>query len=152
MNDRLVSISEAAELLGVCIKTLRNWDKDGSFVPIRTVGNHRRYFLSKILLFQGISVPAQKQEVITYARVSSQDQKQKGDLDRQNERLETYCKEKSYKVIENIVEVGSGMSGKRPRLNRLFSLAEKRQISKVIDSQDLILKFIRDFLNLMESR
>ena len=47
MRD-LISISIAAEMLGVCSKTLRDWDKQGTLCPIRTPGGHRRYSIAKI--------------------------------------------------------------------------------------------------------
>ena len=39
----LVRISEAARILGVCIKTLQNWDQQGKFKPLRSPGKHRFY-------------------------------------------------------------------------------------------------------------
>ncbi len=39
----LVSIGEAARLLGVSIGTLRRWEEDGKLIPERTLGGHRRY-------------------------------------------------------------------------------------------------------------
>ena len=43
MEDKLVPISKAAELLGVSLDTLRRWDKDGSFPSIKSPGGHRYY-------------------------------------------------------------------------------------------------------------
>jgi DNA-binding transcriptional MerR regulator len=42
-TKQLVSIGEAALQLGVCIDTLRVWDKMGLLRAIKTLGNHRRY-------------------------------------------------------------------------------------------------------------
>ena len=47
MSD-LISIGAAAEMLGVCPKTLRDWDKQRLLCPIRTPGGHRRYSILKI--------------------------------------------------------------------------------------------------------
>ncbi len=50
MNEKtIISIGEAAIILGVHIDTLRNWDKQGFLVPIVTPGKHRRYLLEDIL-------------------------------------------------------------------------------------------------------
>ena len=38
-----VRISEAARILGVCIKTLQNWDQQGKLKPLRSPGKHRFY-------------------------------------------------------------------------------------------------------------
>ncbi|MFX1295793.1 MAG: MerR family DNA-binding transcriptional regulator, partial [Promethearchaeota archaeon] len=76
----LLSISEAANLLGVYPKTLRRWDRAHLFLPaFRTPGNHRRYTLAQIQSFQGpISKVPHKSprttpsiRAVTYARGSS---------------------------------------------------------------------------------
>lgn len=48
----LVSIKEASRILGVCNDTLREWDKNGDFVPTRTPGGHRRYRIEDLKKFQ----------------------------------------------------------------------------------------------------
>jgi len=52
MNNRLYTIAEAANTLGVSTKTLRRWDQRGRFVPTRTVGNQRRYTQEQIQKFK----------------------------------------------------------------------------------------------------
>jgi len=47
MED-LLSIKEAARLMGVCENTLRDWDIEKKFTAIRTAGGHRRYSLTAI--------------------------------------------------------------------------------------------------------
>lgn len=46
--EKLLKISEVAEILGVTTQTLRKWDKAGKFTPTHTVGGHRRYRLSDV--------------------------------------------------------------------------------------------------------
>ena len=46
--ERMISISEASEILGVDIRTLQRWDNDGRLKAYRTLGGHRRYKLSEI--------------------------------------------------------------------------------------------------------
>ncbi len=41
--EKLITIADAANMLGVTPKTLRIWDKEGKLKSIRTLGNHRRY-------------------------------------------------------------------------------------------------------------
>lgn len=43
----LVTIKEAAEILGVHPQTLRRWEREGKIKPVRTAGGHRRYRLGK---------------------------------------------------------------------------------------------------------
>lgn len=46
--EKLVSLKEVAELLGVHPCTLREWDKNGKLEAIKTPGGHRKYQLSTI--------------------------------------------------------------------------------------------------------
>ena len=49
MTDEMVSISEAAKILGITEKTLRSWELKGKLLPAeRTEGGHRRYRASDI--------------------------------------------------------------------------------------------------------
>lgn len=48
MSEELLSIGEAARLIGVHENTLRDWDIEGKFKATRTSGNHRRYSLDQI--------------------------------------------------------------------------------------------------------
>ena len=48
MEEKLLSINEAAKLLDVCENTLRDWDIEGKFKATRTTGGHRRYSLDQI--------------------------------------------------------------------------------------------------------
>jgi len=48
MNQKLLSIGKAADLLGVHINTLRTWDEEGKLEAVKTCGNHRRYRLTDI--------------------------------------------------------------------------------------------------------
>ena len=48
MNDELLTIQQAADLLGVSTKTLRRWEAKGVIIPQRTIGNQRRYGKSEL--------------------------------------------------------------------------------------------------------
>jgi len=146
--DKLYSISKAAEILGVSDETLRNWHKEGTLVPVKTQGGHRRYRESDINNRLGINIVPEEVEkesankVAIYGRVSSHDQKQKGDLDRQCQRLSEYCAKKKYKVEYIIKDVGSGLSDTRVGLNRLFDLVIDKTIRKVvIENKDRLTRF-----------
>jgi excisionase family DNA binding protein len=43
MQNKIFTISEAADYLGVFRLTLRNWEKQGKVKSLRTLGGHRRY-------------------------------------------------------------------------------------------------------------
>src|ERR1700753_1084951 len=123
MMDKLVNVSQAAEMLGVSTKILRIWDNEGKLEAVRTAGGHRRYRISELQKFQGIKVEEaknpDKEVAAQYSRVSSHEQKEKGDLDRQTARLTKHCADKDYHVTHVLTDVGSGTSSSRPRLKRL---------------------------------
>lgn len=91
--SNLLSIHKAAEYLDVTEDCLRKWDKDGKLKPFKTAGGHRRYKQEDLDKMVGIEETTDEQVIscATYARVSSNEQKQKGDLDRQSQRLSEYC-------------------------------------------------------------
>jgi excisionase family DNA binding protein len=86
---KLIPISEAAKLLGVHAETLRRWERDGKIKPRRTSGNLRRYDIADIRPDLIHAAPASTRKIVAYARVSSHDQKD--DLERQKQVLEDYC-------------------------------------------------------------
>lgn len=153
MNEstKLLSIGKTADMLGVHIDTLREWDKEGKLIPVKTFGNHRRYKLCDIQVFCGIAKEEKDKtaqvRVATYARVSSHEQKQKGDLERQNGRVLAYCVKKEYKVVKSYGEVGSGMCDTRPKLHQLFKLISEKQVDKVVvEHKDRLTRFNFKFL------
>ncbi len=102
--DRYVAIGEASEALGVSITTLRRWEAEGKLIPERTAGRQRRYDLAKLKPELFHAAP-QDRKTIAYARVSSHDQKD--DLERQKQVLELYCAKQGW-TFEVIADLGSG--------------------------------------------
>jgi len=44
----MYSIGIAATVFGVCVKTLRRWDKNKKIICFRTIGGHRRFSIKEI--------------------------------------------------------------------------------------------------------
>lgn len=143
--ETLLTIGQVSKLLNVTIKTLRIWDETGELKAVRTPGNHRMYRQSDIDAFLGIEKSESDNvalPVAAYNRVSSHEQKQKGDLERQQGRVLSYCADKGYKVEYVYAEVGSGMSDNRAKLLQLMKLARDKKISKVIcEHKDRLTRF-----------
>jgi putative resolvase len=72
-----------------------------------------------------------------YARVSSYDQR--FDLDRQVARLTEWATTQGMAVSEVVTEVGSGVSGRRPKLSRL--LADATVTTIVVEHRDRLGRF-----------
>ena len=120
----LVDIAKAAAMLGVSKQYLRTVDEDR--LPVfRTKGGHRRYDDADVLRLAGklIVAPDISRKAVVYSRVSSQDQKWKGDLERQKLRNMEYCAANKLEIVETFEECSSGMNDNRPKLRKIIALA-----------------------------
>ena len=137
--NRLLSIKQAANQLGVSVSTLRRWDETGVLVAQRTPKGHRRYDLSKIHPNLTRNKVEQQRKTIAYARVSSHDQKP--DLQRQIEMLELYCSAQGWS-FEVISDLGSGMNYHKKGLKRLLDDILDNKIDRlVLTHKDRLLRF-----------
>ena len=64
-----------AELLGVSVKTLQRWDREGTLKANRTPTDRRYYTYDQYLQFKGINTEDDQRQVVIYARVSTRNQK-----------------------------------------------------------------------------
>ncbi len=147
----ILSIQEAAKILGVSDETLRNWEKDDKIKPFYTEGGHRRYHRADIEKLAGTYIEPSKvsdgKRVAIYCRVSSHEQKAKGDLERQVGRMTTEALKRSYSIVAVFDEVGSGMNDNRKKLQKLFELVEKKEIDVVlIEHKDRLSRFCFNYL------
>lgn len=139
---RLISIAEAAEILGVCATTLRRWHRSGQLYPVsRTLGNHRRYELTQVLALAGrcSDAPEAKGFTVCYARVSSHDQKK--DLQTQADILRQHCEAQGWQPVV-ITDLGSGLNYRKRGLKRLLTLLLSGQVGRlVLTYKDRLLRF-----------
>ena len=124
--ERLYTMKEASKLLGVHIRTIQKWDKQGKIRCVRTVGGKRRVPESEIKRILGIH---EKRKIVGYARVSSYTQKD--NLERQIELIKSYAKERSWE-IEALKDVGSGLKEDRRSFQKLLRMVMNKEVSKVI--------------------
>lgn len=149
MIEKLLTTAEACEKLGVTRWTLNKWEESGELESIRTKGGHRRYRLSDVNRIMGVQATTNDNldVVCVYCRVSSHNQKAKGDLDRQKARVLEHCLKKKYNVEYIFTEVGSGMNDNRSKLKRLFHLVRSHLINRVlIEHKDRLTRFNYFFL------
>lgn len=95
-----------AELLGVSVKTLQCWDREGILKANRTPTDRRYYTYDQYLQFQGIQTESDIRDVVVYARVSTRNQKD--DLKNQVDFLRQFCNAKGIIVNQCIEDFGSG--------------------------------------------
>ena len=133
-----ISIGSVCLLLGISLSTAYRRIKAGTLVPaFRTSGGHRRFDKKSFMIF---SEP-QQVRVVTYARVSSADQK--NDLISQSNKLKIWAEER-YKNGSHlhITDLGSGLNYRKKGLNQLLLLIFNRQIDVLIlNHKDRLLRF-----------
>ena len=137
--QRYVGIGEAAEALGVSIDTLRRWERTGKLTGERTPGGHRRYDLAKLRpeLFRAEEEASRR--TIAYARVSSRDQRE--DLERQKQVLELYCARQGW-TFEVVSDLGSGMNYHKKGLKKLLDAIVEGSVGRlVVTHRDRLLRF-----------
>ncbi|MFX1253635.1 MAG: IS607 family transposase [Promethearchaeota archaeon] len=138
-----VARGEASKRLEVCIKTLRRWDRDGKIHCYRTPGGQRRFAsieierlisggrMEEVECFGGAESLHSSKTAI-YARVSSHDQKKKGDVDRQIKVTKEYCEARGASNPRVFKDISSGLNTKRPGLTKLCEAIEQQEIERVI--------------------
>ena len=131
-------------MLNVSTVAVRKWIRSGK-LRAKRIGKLWMIPESELKRFLG-EKPSEIRAVI-YARVSSHKQKKDGNLDRQIERLRSYCSAKGYKIIEVVIDVASGLKEDRSGLLMLFDIVEKRQADVVVvEFKDRLTRFGFEYL------
>ena len=149
-----VRIGIAPQRLGVCVKTLRRWEKAGKLHCRRTVGGHRRIALIEIRRLQGKQALQKRginPQTAIYARVSSHEQKKKGDLARQVEVAQNWCQQQQQELEPLIfTDVGSGLNTTRCGLRKLCQAVEAGKLLDVDLLDHLIIGGTSGFVSLKQ--
>ena len=135
---------EFAELLGVSVKTLQRWDREGILKANRTPTDRRYYTYAQYLQCKGIQTENDRRDVVIYARVSTRNQKD--DLQNQVKFLKQFCNAKGMIVNQCIEEFGSGLNYNRKKWNKLLEDVMENNIKTiVISSKDRFIRFGYDW-------
>lgn len=144
------TIGEVAAFLNVNVKTIQRWDREGIFKCERTHTNRRvinRENLIELLNNRGMlfnDINSSKIDII-YARVSSPEQKAKGNLDRQVSFLVQSVKDLKNPTI--LAEVGSGLNDKREKLHQLLDMVLQDKVDRIfITYRDRLTRFCFHYL------
>ena len=133
-----------AELLGVSVKTLQRWDRDGILKANRTPTDRRYYTYDQYLQFKGIQTENDIRDTVIYARVSTKNQKY--DLQNQVEFLKQFCNAKGIIVNQCIEDFGSGLNYNRKNWNKLLDEVMENKIKTiVISNKDRFIRFGYDW-------
>ena len=149
-RDMLISIGKAATILGVAVSTLRRWDEEDRLpATTRTMGGHRRYELTTVLVYTSLEGGAktstqqntsEQLPVVTYARVSGAKQAQ--NLETQSTHLKTYVEQQGWYLAAEYRDIGSGLNDQRKGLLKLVrDLPILRPAKIVVSYLDRIARF-----------
>src|SRR5579883_501527 len=116
----MYTIGVFAKRVGVAVRTVQRWDREGCLKARRTL-NNRRYYTEQdvvaVLGHQGKETAGQARRCVAYCRVSSQ--AQKPDLLNQRRVLEQFCSARGLLVDEWLEEIGGGLNFQRKQFLRL---------------------------------
>jgi predicted site-specific integrase-resolvase len=127
-----MKISQYAKMHGVTQRTIWRWIKNGELQIRKTPTNRVRVVINE---------NAEK-NVAVYARVSSSENKD--NLDRQKDRLVSYCNAKGYQVKKIVTEIGSGLNDTRPKLEAL--LLDKDINTIIVEHKDRLSRFGTNYI------
>ena len=132
-------------LLGVSVRTLQRWDREGILVANRTPTNRRYYTYEQYLAFKGIhSSDDDRRQVVIYARVSTRNQKD--DLANQVSFLREFCNARGLIVDVCIEDFGSGLNYNRKKWNELLDSVMRGEVKTiVIAHKDRFIRFGYDW-------
>ena len=119
-----------AELIGVSVKTLQRWDREGILEANRTPTDRRYYTYDQYLQFKGIKTQNDIRQVVIYARVSTKNQKD--DLQNQVSFLRQFCNARGIIVDQCMEEYGSGLNYNRKKWNKLLDDVMEQKIKTII--------------------
>lgn len=142
-------VGEFAKLLNVTVKTLQNWDKQGTLKAYRTPTNQRFYTEEQLNQVLGFSNEFQEEKMglrIGYCRVSTHNQK--NSLENQEEYLRSYTNAKGVILDEVLSDIGSGINYNRKNFNKILELVEAGEISEIyVTYKDRFVRFGFDWFN-----
>jgi len=130
---------EFAKMIGVSVKTLQRWDRDGQLTAHRTPTNRRYYTHSQYVDYLGLD-QQRKGKTVIYTRISNVGQKD--DLKNQIEFLRQYANAKGIIVDDVLEDVGSGLNYDRKKWNTLIEDCVKGEIKSIlIAHKDRFIRF-----------
>lgn len=134
------STGKAASYLGVSVKTLQRWDREGALKPSRLATGRRSYAKSDLDEYLGRRQPQPDRHASAYCRVSSA--AQRPDLKNQRKVLEDFAAARGIANVEFVEEIGGGLNLTRPKFVALMDAIESREISHlIIAHKDRMVRF-----------
>lgn len=126
----LMSIGKFAKELGVTPEHVRTMHRTGEVIPARISEKGTRYYSEEQLReLKNSRTPQREEKVVAYCRVSTKSQQY--ELEKQVENVKSYMYAKGYS-FKVITDIGSGINYKNKGLQKLISLIDSNQVTKVV--------------------
>src|SRR5260370_18600495 len=109
----MYSVTTFAKHIGVSVKTLQRWDREGKLPAKRTVSGRRYYSEEDLAVALNLEAVPIARRTVAYCRVSSP--AQRPDLANQPAPLERYAQEKQIRIHQWIIEIDGGPTILRER-------------------------------------
>ena len=140
--EKMFSAGEAAKRLGVHLTTIQRWDREGKLRVVRTIGGKRRIPAAEIERLLGNAESSSSRVLAVYGRVSSHEQKARGDLSRQVAHIRETMASRGWRDMVEITDVASGLSDRRQGLIRLMEMARQGKITDIaVTYKDRLTRF-----------
>jgi len=136
----MYSVTTFAKHIGVSVKTLQRWDREGKLPAKRTVSGRRYYSEEDLAVALNLEAVPIARRSVAYCRVSSP--AQRPDLANQRAALERYAQERQIGIDEWIIEIGGGLNFERKRFLKLVDAIVAGEVKRVVIAhQDRLVRF-----------
>jgi putative resolvase len=136
----MYSVAQFAKQVGVSVKTLQRWDREGRLKAKRTLSGRRYYNEADLATALNLPQRPAARRTIAYCRVSSP--AQRPDLQNQRAALSSYAVSKQFVVDDWIMEIGGGLNFERKRFLALVDAIVAGEVERVlIAHQDRLARF-----------
>ena len=138
---------EIAKMLGISIPTVISYCEQGIIKHVKNQYGHRRieasdFFDYLLSIGQGIDDSEQNKHDVIYARVSTHDQAERGDLDRQIEIVKLFAIDYNVRNLLIKKDIGSGLNDNRKNLKSLIDLIQQGKVNRLfINYKDRLTRF-----------
>jgi predicted site-specific integrase-resolvase len=136
----MYSVAQFAKQVGVSVKTLQRWDREGRLKAKRTLSGRRYYNEADLATALNLPQRPAARRTIAYCRVSSP--AQRPDLQNQRAALSSYAVSQQFVVDDWMMEIGGGLNFERKRFLALVDAIVAGEVERVlIAHQDRLARF-----------
>jgi predicted site-specific integrase-resolvase len=136
----MYSVAQFAKQVGVSVKTLQRWDREGRLKAKRTLSGRRYYNEADLATALNLPKLPAARRTIAYCRVSSP--AQRPDLQNQRAALSSYAVSQQFVVDDWMMEIGGGLNFERKRFLALVDAIVAGEVERVlIAHQDRLARF-----------